>query len=463
MRLAHITDIHMRHSIPGHAAIPRRRSREAFGLLRRAVADARRRGAEILLVTGDIVDVPGYLFDSEHPATGGTDVWRAVRRDYRLVRETLDGSGLPWIALPGNHDSFLIMEEELGAAPYVRDHGDLRFVSFWDRELRGHVPQRIHRERFRLDSVLQDPDPRPQVHLQHFVITPRLDRGYPHTYREGEEIQQRLTASRKVALALSGHYHPGCEVFRADRTTFSVTPALVESPHPYRLFDVRTHDGGGVTVCTSQVNLVPDAGPCPAVFLDRDGCIDTPATYRAGPGCMELLPTAAGAIRLLRNAGYKIVVVTNQSCGGRGYVSPDMLETVHDRMCRLLADEGAHVDAVYASLDAGKDAVAEKYRATGDSKPSPAMLHRAQAELCLDLSASHLVGTRQSGLDAARAAGVHPILVRTGDRAKTEHAWTGRGACDVVDDLGRAARLILDRSTGVADGRVGPASDAESR
>ncbi|QFY12078.1 HAD-IIIA family hydrolase [Nonomuraea phyllanthi] len=443
MRIAHITDIHLRSHIPGHSALPVRRSRTAPELLAAALDDARRRGADLIVITGDVVDVPGYLFDPERDAARDRLVWQRVREDYRLVRRMLDDCGIGWIAIPGNHDSYRVHAEELGSGPFVRDVGGLRFVSFWDRESTGNVPRRTLTERERFDSSLLDPGPRPQVHLQHFVITPRLDEGYPHTYAEGEELQQRTSDSGRVVLSLSGHYHPGAEPTTIGSTTFSVTPALVEHPHPYRIFDIALDAGSIAAVQHTQVDLAGDAPARKAVFLDRDGCINTLPTYRQGPEAMHLLPAAAPALRLLRDRGYALIVVTNQSCVGLGYAEPGTLDEVHDRMSELLADEGVTVDAIYSSPVAGKHAISERYNVGDAPKPSPAMIRRAAAELNLDLSTSYLIGDRPSDIAAAQAAGVRPILVRTGDGRATEHAWGDAPACPVVDDLVAAAVEVV--------------------
>ncbi|NUR87722.1 MAG: HAD-IIIA family hydrolase [Nonomuraea sp.] len=443
MRIAHITDIHLRSHIPGHPALPVRRGRTAPELLAAALDDARRRGAEAIVITGDVVDVPGYLFGPERDAARDTLAWQRVRADYRLVRRMLDGCGLAWIAVPGNPDSYRVHAEELGSGPFVRDVGELRFVSFWDRESTGNVPRRTLTERERFDSSLLDPGPRPQVHLQHFVITPRLDEGYPHTYAEGEELQRRTSDSGRVVLSLSGHYHPGSEPTTIGSTTFSVTPALVEHPHSYRMFDIALDGERVESVRHTQIDLADDVPARKAVFLDRDGCINTLPTYRQGPDAMHLLPAAAPALRLLRDHGYALVVVTNQSCVGLGYAEPATLDEVHDRMSELLADEGVAVDAIYSSPLAGEHAVSDRYDTGDEPKPSPAMIKRAAAELNLDLSRSYLIGDRPADIAAARAAGVRPILVRTGDGRATERAWGDTPLCPVTDDLATAAVEVV--------------------
>lgn len=85
----------------------------------------------------------------------------------------------------------------------------------------------------------------------------------------------------------------------------------------------------------------------------------------------------------------------------------------------------------------------DRYNVGDPPKPSPAMIKRAAAELNLDLSGSFLIGDRSSDIAAARAAGVRPILVRTGDGRATEQSWGDTPACTVVDDLVAAAVEVV--------------------
>lgn len=444
MRIAHITDPHIRRQIPGTAVIAARRSREAPALLVRALEDAKSRGADVAALTGDLVDIPHYLFDRDRDEPADVAAWTAVREDYRWIRDTLDACGLSWIALPGNHDSQVIMTEVLGDRPRITDVAGVRFVSFWDRETGNHVPQRVLADRRRFDSALIDPDAAPQVHLQHYVITPELNAGYPHTYLEGEHLRRRIAESERVALVLSGHYHRGVDPERHGNAVFSVTPALTEAPHPYRIFDVVPDPAGGApSVSWEHVDLVPDPAPARAVFLDRDGCINTRAAYHSGPEAMELLPGAAAAIRMLRTAGFRIVVATNQACIGSGYATRAIVAEVHDRLCTLLATEGAELDAIYASEEAGADAIHPRYEVNRTRKPHPTMLLEAARTLHLDLAQSFMVGDRTADVGAGSAAGATPILVRTGVGHRSEQILADEGTrCLVVDDLPQAAVAI---------------------
>lgn len=143
----------------------------------------------------------------------------------------------------------------------------------------------------------------------------------------------------------------------------------------------------------------------PAAFLDRDGVLNhrIPGdTYVTRPEELVVLPHAAEGVRELARRGYLTVVVTNQRGVGRGLMSLDDLEAVHQRLHRELSRGGARLDAIYAcphDRDAG----------CACRKPRPGLLLQAARELDLDLSRSLLVGDSDHDLEAGRAAGV-PLL-----------------------------------------------------
>ena len=83
-----------------------------------------------------------------------------------------------------------------------------------------------------------------------------------------------------------------------------------------------------------------------AVFLDRDNTVIEDPGYLADPGAVKLLPGVELAIKSLTQAGYKIVIVTNQSGIARGRLTIEMLEKIHAEMQRQLAERGAHVDGI---------------------------------------------------------------------------------------------------------------------
>src|SRR2546421_6766843 len=84
----------------------------------------------------------------------------------------------------------------------------------------------------------------------------------------------------------------------------------------------------------------------PAVFLDRDGTVIEDLDYPRDPAGVRLLPGAADALLAWRDAGYALVVVSNQSGLGRGIIAPEQARAVHDRFVEVLAAQGIELDGV---------------------------------------------------------------------------------------------------------------------
>jgi histidinol-phosphate phosphatase family protein len=145
----------------------------------------------------------------------------------------------------------------------------------------------------------------------------------------------------------------------------------------------------------------------PAVFVDRDGTLVEDVGYCCRPEDLRLLPGAAPAVALLNRAGLPVVVVTNQSAVARGYLSPQGLDAIHARLREVLAAGGAHLDAIYVCPHHPRDGCPCR-------KPKPGLLHRAAADLGLDLARSYVVGDRAADVEVARAVGAAAVLVETG-------------------------------------------------
>lgn len=185
----------------------------------------------------------------------------------------------------------------------------------------------------------------------------------------------------------------------------------------------------------------------PAVFLDRDGTIIREVHHIARPEQVEILPGAAAAIGDLRRAGFACVVVSNQSAVGRGMITLEDVRLVQAEVEKRLASEGVRIDGFYFSPIApiGSDRRLVEHP---ERKPGPGMLVRAARELDLDLRASWMIGDMLSDLLAGRNAGCRAsILVRTGHGGKADDE-TIAAADRVVDDLGAAARLIVQTAAG---------------
>jgi D-glycero-D-manno-heptose 1,7-bisphosphate phosphatase len=154
----------------------------------------------------------------------------------------------------------------------------------------------------------------------------------------------------------------------------------------------------------------------PAVFLDRDGTLVEEVPYLHEPARVALLPGTA-ALGRLAAAGYALVVATNQAGVARGLYDEAAVDRVHRRLRELLAADGVALDAVLHCPHHREGTVPGYARACRCRKPGPGMLEAAAERLDLDLGASFMVGNHESDTAAARAAGVRPLFVTTGQAA----------------------------------------------
>lgn len=146
-----------------------------------------------------------------------------------------------------------------------------------------------------------------------------------------------------------------------------------------------------------------------AVFLDRDGVINVEKGYLHRVEELEFIPGAAEAVRLLKDAGFLVIVVTNQSGVARGFYSLREVEQLHRHMEQELAACGARVDAWYVCPHHPDHDGPCSCR-----KPLPGLLLQAANDFRIDLAGSYLVGDKLSDLEAGLAAGCRAILVGTG-------------------------------------------------
>lgn len=179
----------------------------------------------------------------------------------------------------------------------------------------------------------------------------------------------------------------------------------------------------------------PSAG-APGVLVDRDGTLIRDVGHLSRVEQIEVLPRAADALRLLRERGLKIAIVTNQSAVGRGLLDEKGLEEIHRELVKRLAAGGASVDAIYYCPHHPTEAVGA-YRMRCDCrKPDTGMALRAAAELHLDLARSYMIGDKPSDMDLAARIGARGILLDA-ERA-------GNSAAAVCDIWEAAERVVAD-------------------
>ena len=181
-----------------------------------------------------------------------------------------------------------------------------------------------------------------------------------------------------------------------------------------------------------------------AVFLDRDNTVIEDPGYLADPGAVKLLPGVELAIKSLTQAGYKIVIVTNQSGIARGRLTIEMLEKIHAEMQRQLAERGAHVDGIQYCPYHPEGTVEEFSQDSELRKPKPGMLLKAAANLDIDLAQSWMVGDSGRDIEAGQRAGCRTIRIRLRSthihgEAEGEDVQADHTVRNLVD----AARVIL--------------------
>lgn len=170
--------------------------------------------------------------------------------------------------------------------------------------------------------------------------------------------------------------------------------------------------------------------PQPAVFLDRDGTLMEEVNYCRDASLVAVFEGVREGLMALKAAGFRTVLVTNQSGIARGIIAPHEYALVHERLLELLG-EGC-LDASYMCPDAPGTPSERR-------KPAPGMLLEAARDLNLDLARSWMVGDKDIDVLCAVNAGVPGILVRTGHGASA----SGVDAVHCADDFAAAVRWLL--------------------
>ncbi len=186
----------------------------------------------------------------------------------------------------------------------------------------------------------------------------------------------------------------------------------------------------------------------PTVFLDRDGTIIYEKDFLGDPGGVELLPSAAESVKRLNQAGYLVIIVSNQSGVARGYYDEAAVQRVNKRVTEVLEDAGAHIDAVYYCPHHAKASVPEYRKDCHCRKPNPGMGQKALQDHPIDPAQMIMIGDRAADIQFGKNLGCRTILVTTGygrgERERIEDE--GLSAPDfVASDLAAAVTWFLDQ------------------
>jgi D-glycero-D-manno-heptose 1,7-bisphosphate phosphatase len=169
-----------------------------------------------------------------------------------------------------------------------------------------------------------------------------------------------------------------------------------------------------------------------AVFLDRDGTLMHNVPYCSDPAKVQVLPGVVQSLRKLRELGFKLVIVTNQSGIGRGHFEEEKFWQVQAAFEQQVGP--GIIDATYFCAD-------HPDRATDRRKPGPGMLIEAAHDLKLDLASSFMIGDGESDVEAGIRAGVKAaILIGTMERMPVEKVWIAKDFPAAVDLVARLQR-----------------------
>lgn len=182
-----------------------------------------------------------------------------------------------------------------------------------------------------------------------------------------------------------------------------------------------------------------------AVFLDKDGTLIENVPYNVDPDKIRLLPGTEAGLKSLHEAGYKLVVVSNQSGVARGYFTEAQLERVERRLRALLSRAGIPLLAFYYCPHHPEGAVTRYAVVCYCRKPAPGLFLQAARDHDLCLSESWAIGDILDDIEAGRRAGCRTMLIDNGN----ETEWTLsplRSPHYTVKDLEQAAQVILSGS-----------------
>jgi D-glycero-D-manno-heptose 1,7-bisphosphate phosphatase len=184
--------------------------------------------------------------------------------------------------------------------------------------------------------------------------------------------------------------------------------------------------------------MAPAQAPGRLVILDRDGVINRDsAEFVKNVDEFQLLPGSIEAIAALARAGFTVAVASNQSGLARGLLDRNALRAMHRKLRRLVGAAGGRIDRIVVCPHGPDDGCSCR-------KPRPGLLQRLARHYRTSLEGVPVIGDSLRDLEAARAAGALPILVRTGNGRETERKLPAalRGV-PVYDDLAAVVEELI--------------------
>jgi len=151
-----------------------------------------------------------------------------------------------------------------------------------------------------------------------------------------------------------------------------------------------------------------------AVFLDRDGTINEEMGYINHVSRFRVFDFVPQAIKVLNDAGFIVIVVTNQSGVARGYFDEHLVRKIHKKLLKDLKKSSARIDRIYYCPHHPEEGRGEYKKDCSCRKPKTGMVDLAVKEYNIDVRRSFMVGDRYKDILFAKKAGLQPLFVKTG-------------------------------------------------
>ncbi len=174
----------------------------------------------------------------------------------------------------------------------------------------------------------------------------------------------------------------------------------------------------------------------PAVFLDRDGTVIKEVEYLSNMRDLKPFTGVGKSLRMLRNSGFAVVLITNQSGVARGYFTMDFVESVHAKLEEMLSFK---FDGIYYCPHGPDDGCDCR-------KPKAGMIRKAVEEIGIDLNNSYMIGDKSIDIELANSLGFPGLLVLTGYGFDQQNNRNAVETAYVAADLNDACRWILVRA-----------------
>jgi D-glycero-D-manno-heptose 1,7-bisphosphate phosphatase len=183
-----------------------------------------------------------------------------------------------------------------------------------------------------------------------------------------------------------------------------------------------------------------------AIFIDRDGTLNEEVGYITEISQFRLFDFAAESIKLINDAGWYAVIITNQAGIARGQYTEEFLRQLHAEMESSLRRRGARLDAIYYCPHHPDFGVPPYRQDCNCRKPKPGLIEKAAKDLSLDLKECYVIGDRKRDVEMGHAAGARSVMVMTGygrEEYWDRHVCWTRQPDQVCENLLEAVRWVL--------------------